>query len=298
MKLRIVLLLSLLANLLLANKDNEAYIKKYHKTAIREMKEYGIPASITLAQGILESGSGKSYLATEANNHFGIKCHEDWRGERIYHDDDKRSECFRVYKDADESFRDHSLFLANRSRYAFLFDESPTDYKAWAKGLKKAGYATNRKYPDLLIDLIERYELHEYDLEGFHEDGKVKKDEVPAEFEINLNQIQVSSNHVDYIIAKEGDTFETIAEQTQNRVHKLLEYNDMHFDDKLKEGQRVYTQPKRKKAAREHEYYTVKQGDTMHSISQQFAIRLRWLYKRNSMPVGSQPFVGQVLNLR
>lgn len=298
MKLRILVLLTLVSGILLAGNDTEDYIKKYKDVAIREMKAHGIPASITLAQGILESGNGKSYLATKGNNHFGIKCHEDWKGKRIYHDDDKRNECFRSYKNADESFRDHSLFLKNRSRYAFLFEESPTDYKAWAKGLKKAGYATNRKYPQLLIDLIERYELHKYDLEGFNKDVEVDKDEVEPEFEIDLYQLQVSSNRVKYVVAKEGDSFETIAAQTEQRVHKLLEYNDMTFDHKIKPGDRIYTQPKRRKAAREHEYYTVKPGDNMHSISQRFGIRLRFLYKWNDMPVGSQPFVGQVLKMR
>ena len=298
MKLRILVLLTLVSGILLAGNDTEDYIKKYKDVAIREMKAHGIPASITLAQGILESGNGKSYLATKGNNHFGIKCHEDWKGKRIYHDDDKRNECFRSYKNADESFRDHSLFLKNRSRYAFLFEESPTDYKAWAKGLKKAGYATNRKYPQLLIDLIERYELHKYDLEGFNKDAEVDRDEVKPEFEIDLYQLQVSSNRVKYVVAKEGDSFETIAAQTEQRVHKLLEYNDMTFDHKIKPGDRIYTQPKRRKATREHEYYTVKPGDNMHSISQQFGIRLRFLYKWNDMPVGSQPFVGQVLKMR
>ncbi len=298
MKIRILMALALLSGMLHAGSDTEDYINKYKKVAIREMKAYGIPASITLAQGILESGSGKSYLAREANNHFGIKCHEDWKGKRVYHDDDERNECFRSYKDPYESFRDHSEFLTTRSRYAFLFEESPTDYKAWARGLKKAGYATNRKYPQLLIDLIERYELHKYDLEGFNEKSLAGKDEEKSEAEIELYQLQVSSNRVKYIVAMEGDSFETIAVNTQQRVHKLLEYNDMSYDDKIKAGARIYTQPKRRKAAREHEHHTVKQGETMYSIFQQFGVRLRYLYKWNNMPVGSQPFVGQVLKLR
>lgn len=298
MKIKMALALCLLSGLLFANGDVEAYIKKYKGVAIREMKAHGIPASITLAQGILESGSGKSYLAREGNNHFGIKCHEDWKGKRIYHDDDAKNECFRSYKDPDESFRDHSEFLTTRSRYAFLFEESPTDYKAWAKGLKKAGYATNRKYPQLLIDLIEKYELHKYDLEGYHEDEKMDTAGVEPEFVIDPFQVNVSTNQVKYIEAKEGDTYESIATQVEVRVHKLLEYNDLAYDSKIQPGDRIYTQPKRRKAAVEHEYHTVQQGETMYSISQQFGVRLRFVYKWNDMPVGAQPFVGQVLKLR
>ena len=282
----------------MANGDVEAYIKKYKGVAIREMKKHGIPASITLAQGILESGSGKSYLAREANNHFGIKCHEDWKGSRVYHDDDTKNECFRSYKDPDESFRDHSEFLTTRSRYAFLFDESPTDYKAWAKGLKKAGYATNKKYPQLLIDLIEKYQLHKYDLKGYNESDEMDTTAVEPEFVVNPFQVNLSKNLVKYIEVKEGDTYESIAAQAEVRLHKLLEYNDLAFDSKIQPGDKVYLQPKKRRATVENEYYTVQQGETMYSISQQFGIKLRYLYKWNDMPVGTQPFMGQVLKLR
>lgn len=139
------------------------YIDRFYKIAIREMYEYKIPASITLAQGILESSSGQSDLATVANNHFGIKCTSDYSGDTFLKDDDKKDDCFRVYLDAESSYRDHSLFLVNRSRYSFLFNYWIRDYKAWAIGLKKAGYATNPNYPQLLIDVIERYQLYEYD---------------------------------------------------------------------------------------------------------------------------------------
>ena len=143
------------------NKSNSTqdYINTYTKIAIEQEKQYGIPACITLAQGILESGSGRSRLATEANNHFGIKCHNDWKGKKIYKDDDKKNECFRVYDNAEQSYIDHSLFLVGKKRYAELFQLKITDYKGWAKGLKKAGYATNPKYPQLLIDIIELYDL-------------------------------------------------------------------------------------------------------------------------------------------
>jgi len=146
-----------------AQHKTEKYIEKYSKIAVAEMKKYNIPASITLAQGILESGNGESRLAKEGNNHFGIKCHSNWNGKTIIEDDDERGECFRKYDNVEDSFRDHSLFLTERGRYSFLFDLNKKNYKAWAKGLKKAGYATNPKYPDLLIDLIERYDLSRFD---------------------------------------------------------------------------------------------------------------------------------------
>jgi flagellum-specific peptidoglycan hydrolase FlgJ len=155
-----------------------AYVENYAPIAQKEMNSYGIPASITLAQGILESGMGFGRLAVEGNNHFGIKCHRDWNGKRIYHDDDKKGECFRVYKDPEISFRDHSLFLSERSRYAFLFDIKISEYKAWAKGLKKAGYATDPKYPEKLISLIERFDLTRFDKKNTMASKKKKKSKI------------------------------------------------------------------------------------------------------------------------
>jgi hypothetical protein len=139
------------------------YINDYKDLAVEEMKLYNIPASITLSQGILESSNGESMLATKANNHFGIKCHSSWQGDRVFHDDDEKGECFRKYNNVEDSYRDHSLFLANSSRYSFLFDIPIQNYKSWAKGLKKAGYATNPKYSKLLINIIKRYNLDQYD---------------------------------------------------------------------------------------------------------------------------------------
>ena len=156
-------MLNLIVVTLSAQTKTEQYIVKYNRIAVEEMNRYGIPASITLAQGILESGNGESRLATEGNNHFGIKCHNNWNGETIIEDDDEKGECFRKYSKAADSYRDHSLFLTERERYSFLFDYKKTDYKKWAKGLKKAGYATNPKYSSLLIDLIQDYDLNQYD---------------------------------------------------------------------------------------------------------------------------------------
>jgi flagellum-specific peptidoglycan hydrolase FlgJ len=189
----------------------DRYVKTYAKVAQQEMKFYDIPASVTLAQGILESGMGNSRLATQANNHFGIKCHEEWRGKRIYHDDDEKGECFRVYKDPRISYRDHSLFLTTRSRYDFLFDYKKHDYKAWAKGLKKAGYATDPKYPDKLISLIERYRLDRYDLKK----KKVKKEtqSTPVIAYEKVHQVQ------------KGDTLYSISKKYQVDLQLIVQEN-------------------------------------------------------------------------
>ncbi len=188
----------------------EDYVKFYSDIAMDEMVHFGIPASITLAQGILESGAGKGRLAVEANNHFGIKCH-DWNGKKIYHDDDKKQECFRKYDNPEYSYRDHSLFLANRSRYSFLFNYKKDDYKKWAKGLKKAGYATDPKYPQKLIDLIERYELYKYDnvvLKKKDKSYKVKKGDtlysISKKFNMTIKQI-IKLNNLEEESLKVGE---------------------------------------------------------------------------------------------
>ncbi len=278
-----------------ASQAHKHYIKKYREIAMSEMRIYGIPASITLAQGMLESGLGKSYLAESANNHFGIKCHTGWEGKKVYHDDDEKGECFRSYPNAEESYRDHSLFLTGRSRYAFLFEGSPTNYKAWARGLKKAGYATNPNYPKLLISLIEAHQLDKYDLEAL--DGDTTKFSKGANV-VELSPIKLSPNNVEYVVVKEGDTFESLAVKHDQRPNRLLAYNDLQWDSEIKPGDVIYLQPKRKKAGLRIEYHTVKAGETMHSIAQQYAIQLEALYKRNKMNVGQQPTEGRVLKLR
>ena len=203
--------------------NTERYIDTHKATAQKEMRLYDIPASITLAQGILESGSGKGRLSLEANNHFGIKCH-GWTGKKIYHDDDEAQECFRKYKDAKYSFRDHSLFLSERKRYAQLFKLKKEDYKGWAKGLKAAGYATDKKYPQKLISLIERYKLYEYDREVL---GKGYK---PLE---KAN----AQKHVMYTVAK-GDTLYSISKAYNMSVAELQEMNDLR-DTALRIGQQL-----------------------------------------------------------
>ena len=185
--------------------NTEDYVKFYSNIAMDEMIQFGIPASITLAQGILESGAGKGRLAVQANNHFGIKCH-DWNGKKIYHDDDEEQECFRKYDNPEYSYRDHSLFLSNRGRYSFLFDLKKDDYKQWAKGLKKAGYATDPKYPQKLIDLIQRYQLYKYD------------------------NIVLKKKNKPYKI-KKGDTLFSISEKFNMPVDAIIELNNLEGDN-------------------------------------------------------------------
>ena len=200
----------------------EAYIAEFSQVAIDEMRRYNIPASITLAQGILESASGQGRLATKANNHFGIKCHK-WKGSKIYHDDDELQECFRKYNFAGESFRDHSEFLTSRSRYDNLFKLKPNDYKAWAKGLKAAGYATDKKYPDKLIGLIERYKLYEYDT--FVLKGTPVSAIKPAEI-VNVH------------VVKKGDTLYSISKRYKISVTNLKKWNNLE-DNILQIGQEL-----------------------------------------------------------
>ena len=196
-------------------KTTEDYIEYYSEIAMDEMKQYKIPASITLAQGILESGSGKGTLATKANNHFGIKCH-DWNGPKVYHDDDKKQECFRKYSSPEFSFRDHSIFLTGRDRYSSLFKLKRDDYKSWAKGLKKAGYATDKKYAQKLIDLIERYELYRYD---------------------NIVLKKKKSNENLYKV-KKGDTLYSISKKFNISVDDLMQLNNLDTKG-LRIGQRI-----------------------------------------------------------
>ena len=212
------------------------YISQYKNIAIMKMEEYQIPASITLAQGILESGNGLSELTRKANNHFGIKCHKGWKGKRVYHDDDKRNECFRKYPSAEGSFTDHSIFLTTRGRYEFLFDLKPDDYKAWAKGLKKAGYATDRKYPRKLISFIENFELYRYDALVLDKKGFKKSPsraiasvevERPSEAEGPSKLKRPSSSAYNTYVVDKGDTLYSIAKRHDLTVEQLKRINKL-----------------------------------------------------------------------
>jgi flagellum-specific peptidoglycan hydrolase FlgJ len=206
-----------------------AYIRKYASIAVKEMHEYKIPASITLAQGILESGNGRSVLALKSNNHFGIKCHTQWTGERVYHDDDEKGECFRKYQYPETSYNDHSLFLTQRKRYAFLFDYSIRDYKKWAYGLRKAGYATDKKYPVKLLKIISNYKLYEFD--------KVKKKDFKYE---KPNRKYEDSKSIDrkYYQVKKGDTLYSISRKFGVSVDVLKKRNNLK-DNTISIGQKL-----------------------------------------------------------
>lgn len=287
------------------NADVNNYILQYRAIAVREMIEYGIPASITLAQGILESGSGKSELATKSNNHFGIKCQSDWVGNKVYYDDDAANECFRSYNNPQESFHDHSIFLTTRNRYSELFTLEPTDYKGWAKGLKKAGYATNPQYAELLINLIENYKLFEYDGFTLADLNKLEKSdgtnkeylkENPKEDIASAASVKFYFNRIPTVKVKKGDTPESIALENNIYLKRILSYNDIRINTELEPGTNIYLQPKRKKGI--EKYHTVKANETMWSISRDEGVDLERLYIYNLMNKGEEPATGEQLNLR
>ncbi|MBR4839859.1 MAG: glucosaminidase domain-containing protein [Paludibacteraceae bacterium] len=272
-----------------------AYIEKYHKVAIREMYKYKIPASITLAQGILESGSGRSDLSTVANNHFGIKCTSDYTGRKFLKDDNKKDDCFRVYDHADGSYRDHSIFLTTRKHYASLFTLPITDYKAWAKGLKAAGYATNPKYPSLLIEVIEQNRLYEYDrhpekylsradAENLTLDDNPKQKEteggkLPDQEPSIVNGML---NGVPCVVVKSGDTFYGLSRRHGLSIEKLRFYNNFPEDYVLKAGEYLFLDRKQRKNP-DYPSYIVKKGDTLLSICQKFGVRKRGIKRHNNL---------------
>jgi len=291
--------------------SREEYIDRFADVAIKEMKRTGIPASITLAQGMLESDNGNSMLALEANNHFGIKCHSSWDGKKIYKDDDVKNECFRVYGTAWESFRDHSEFLVNGSRYDFLFDYRHTDYKSWAKGLKKAGYATNPKYPDLLIKIIEDNQRDAYDKgakapkrsepeveeksQDTNESSIVDQILGPKKSEVVV-RINRSGNGVKYIDVPVNIGVASLADQLEMSVWQLKKYNDVPKRHEFKNGERVYLQPKKSRS--EKATYTSKEGDTPKSISQMFGYKLKLILKDNQLQAGQQLEKGTEISMR
>lgn len=277
------------------------YIATYSDIAVREMRRTGIPASIKMAQAILESGDGNSTLARRGNNHFGIKCH-DWTGRRIYHDDDKRNECFRRYSTPEESFRDHSEFLTGRQRYAGLFQLDPYDYKAWARGLKAAGYATNPQYDRLLIRIIEDNELYRLDTgqsvsKSTGEVTENRKRVIDAEPTVGSRNIQ-TRNRIKYIIAGEGDTYESISSEMGLMRWELSRYNDISPGSSISPGDIIYLQPKRIRAQRGMETHKVSKGENMWHISQLYGVRLDRLLRRNFMQKGEEPSPGDIIYLR
>ncbi len=284
------------------NADYDAYIEKYALTAIEQMQRYRIPASITLAQGLLESAAGKSELARKGNNHFGIKCH-DWQGRKQYRDDDAQNECFRCYNNASESYEDHSRFLL-KPRYSRLFSYSITDYKSWAKGLKACGYATSPTYAENLISIIERYQLYAYDNatvpEASTSDNKPKhKKHNPDGIKEKTYQI-MENNGIPYVIAQKGDTYKTVAWNIDKSCRKLAKYNERDVDDQLQPGEKVYLKKKAKKGDKRYKgkVYIIKAGDSMYTIAQHFGIRLKYLYKLNNLSADDPITIGMPLRVR
>lgn len=305
------------------------YISTYSGMAVEQMREYGIPASITLAQGILESDAGRSSLAVGCYNHFGIKCHGDWQGMTMYKDDDASRECFRCYESADESFRDHSLFLVNGKRYSSLFSLKSTDYEGWARGLKDAGYATSPVYADQLISLIERYGLDEYDRQGkagmrdarkddkqksgsdsqatdidnMVSDAIAKGNDAKKPVEIAVAGMKgsheiLTNNGCRCVRFSEGDRLKDIARAYDMSEMKLRNLNDMQRKQEIPAGTLVYLDKKKKRAEREYRTHVVNSGDSFWLISQRYGIRLNSMMHRNSLDKESLPQPGMVLKLR
>ena len=303
----------------------EQYIEQYKQLAIDDMEKYGIPASIKMAQALLESDAGNSRLARQANNHFGIKCKKDWTGETIHHDDDAPQECFRKYPSAQDSFHDHSEFLDRSPRYQGLFELDPLDYKAWAHGLKAAGYATNPKYPELLIKLIEDYKLYLLDK------GEVAAEAAPApapepvqtiveepisapELANAAAQVDVDNyvlalhnrggydiylnNGCEFVIAAEGDDINSLSQSLDISIKRLRKMNDLTLDGDFTGGEPVYINPKAKRSENGHLLHTVREGETLHSISQTYGIRLKKLATMNHLTGDGRIFAGQQLKLR
>lgn len=265
------------------------YIDSFKFVAMQEMRAHGVPASITLGQGVLESASGNSKLAKNCNNHFGIKCRSNWTGKFCLADDDAKDECFRGYETAFDSYRDHSLFLKGGKRYFLLFELSATDYKGWANGLREAGYATNPNYGNILIGVIEKYRLSQYDSmvvfgEDFYSPG------------VATNTAPVEVNGIQAIMAKPGETPEQVAARYNMSTWQIYKYNDISKGDMLSPGEIIYLKPKRRRSFENN--HTVKNGETMREISQKYGVKVKHLYKLNRLEPGLEVRPGEVINLK
>ena len=276
------------------------YIERYKGMAVDQMLRYKIPASITLAQGLLASGAGTSTLARKANNHFGIKCGRAWKGPYILQDDDARNEKFRKYRSVEESYEDHSRFL-QQARYSSLFELSPKDYKGWARGLKRCGYATNPRYASLLIDLIERYDLDQYDK---YKSSRLHFDYSSIDRQLNSESLPshlvYRNNENYYIIARAGDTFDLLAEETGVSARDIRKFNELPKGYRIQAGDVLYLERKRKKAAKKYKDvpHVVKAGESMYDIAQRYGIRLESLYDMNNLPADYAIQVNDRLRVR
>ena len=283
------------------NATHERYISTYSQMAMQQEKKYNIPASIKLAQALLESGGGTSFLATTANNHFGIKCHE-WTGARAYKDAEIPNECFRKYSNVADSYEDHSLFLRNRPRYAQLFTLKKDDYKGWAKGLQSTGYATDKGYANKLIDIIERYQLYQFDTDKIQDNHRItqhSKPTVPAiNYPANYTRDIFKTYGLVYVIARVDDTLAQIAYELGFNVKNLAKYNDIPVNYPIQQGDIIYLQKKKTKADQPNYFHVVSIGESMHSISQRYGIQMKSLYKINKKKADFVPEEGDRLKLR
>lgn len=314
-KLLFIILFAFTSNLMFAQSSDvvRKYIDTYKNVAIAEEMRTGVPAAITLAQGIHESGAGTSDLVLASNNHFGIKCN-GWTGQTVTHDDDAKGECFRKYDDPLQSYKDHSDFLKNRPYYTSLFQLDPADYKAWAYGLKKAGYATNPKYPQILIKLIEDYSLQQYTMLALNNKFADGGDAIYAKTETDNNKTPETKiqqavvktynypssvfkiNETKVVFVKKGTSFLKVANDNDISLARLFEFNDMKPVDIADNDQLIFLQRKRKVGA--EEFHLVQEGETLHDIAQTEGIRLESLLEYNLLKEDMQPAVGEKLNLK
>ena len=295
----LLLMLSLQASAQRRNTVYNNYIRDYADLAVDQMKRYKIPASITLSQGLLESGAGQSTLARRSNNHFGMKCGNNWTGRSVRANDDAPNECFRAYSNVKDSYEDHSKFLTQNRRYASLFSLKQTDYRGWAQGLKKAGYATDRSYATKLISIIEDYELYKYDTKSMskREERRWQKELKKKPWLANPHDVYIA-NGIAYVIARDGDTFDLLSGEFKISKSKLVKYNELEKSYTLMDGDIIYLNKKNKKSPSRTSYHVVRHGDSMHSISQIYGIQLKSLYKLNGIKADYVPEVGERIYLK
>lgn len=283
------------------SKIYENYIDRYCDIAVEHMKIYKIPASITLAQALLESGAGNGDLAKISNNHFGIKCHRGWEGRSVIKADDTPNDCFRSYDRVDESYSDHAKFLVNGSRYSNLFNLPITDYRSWARGLQNSGYATDKAYANKLIKLIEDYELYRFDDKKYRSRNSgvgEKRSEGSADQPVNWKHEPYITYGLVYVLAFEGDTYKSIADEFGFKEKDLLKFNEVPEDFPLSVGDIVYFQKKKIRADKPYFEHVVQIGESMHSISQRYGIQVRNLYRMNNKKYEYVPEEGDILKLR
>jgi hypothetical protein len=281
------------------------YIQKYQLLAISEMNRSGVPASIKMAQACLESRDGNSEMARNSNNHFGIKCKSGWDGPVSYYDDDERNECFRKYKSVEDSYIDHTNFLLSNTRYNLLFQLSSADYAGWARGLKKAGYATDPSYDKKVIEIIELFQLWKLDHEmTIEEKAQLEKERISNGFNENLVINPYSSrqiilrNGIKSVTFQNGDTFEILTQEFGLKDWELRKFNDFPADYQPKPDEIIYLQMKKTKAHGMYKFHLLAAGESMHYVSQYYGIRLKSLYRKNGLYFAQPVAVGKILNLQ